>query len=322
MKFRILSALVLFMIISFVINGFAEDELQTKPGANEKKIEIPVFGVRIVPEYSTSELDLAGEEKTIAISYQVFINPVTFRDLELTFTCREVSKNANKIVEFAALGLPKDSQIYAFDFPVPDFETKLVFQLRLKPTKDENADPAFSQEFVCKVFSSKEVEVQTKPVVSEELEVTLDKPELKAEVKRDKLIDKDFYNINLKLNIKVKNPRLPILWSRKVECSYNKTLPEYLKNTLPSSGTSFEREVARIEALPPGQTQELQQTIKLTYIEELFPLTFSQVEKIKIGDAEYSIEIKFKIYTKKKFPPAISVRFISEGKNLQVFKLQ
>ena len=129
-------------------------------------------------------------------------------------------------------------------------------------------------------------------------------------------------SIDLKFTLIIENPKLPIIWDRVVNYQCSKTLPEYLINTLPPAKSPLELNLAYIESLPPGKTQELKQSIKLVYVEELFPLMYNHEEIVKIGSKEYKILIKFKILEDKKFPPPISVKLISERKILDEYTLR
>ncbi|MCD4656185.1 MAG: hypothetical protein K8S87_01440, partial [Planctomycetes bacterium] len=285
-------------------------------------VEVPVFGVYFLTDRCTKSVDIVVKDSQITLSYGILISKRDLCDLKLELYCNEYSTTANKLNEVIGLELPGDSRIYTLNYPVPKYATKLVFQLRLTPANPQDADIAYSQEFACIVFSSNNPQNQTQHDNNNILKVTLDKPLYKASREVNNLIDIAFYTIDLQFNLKIENPKFPITWSREVNYTCSKILPEYLINTLPPTKSPLECNLAHIEALPPGKIQELKQSIKLVYVEELFPLIYNHVEIVKIGDKEYKISIKFKILEEKKFPPAISVSLISEGKILCEHMLQ
>ena len=313
---------ILILLILASVIGFAEDKTGDDNPAEGKKVEVPVFGVYFLTDRCTKSVDIDAVDSQIVLSYGVYISNRELCDLTLELYCNEHSTTENKLKDVVKLEIPADSKTYSINFPVPKYSTKLVFQLRLTPANLQNIDIAYSQEISCIVYSSRNPNNQTQPDKNNVLKVTLDEPIYKPLRGIDKLIDTVFYSIDLDFTLIIENPKLPITWDRVVNYQCNKILPDYLKNVLPPAKSPLELNLAHIESLPPGKTQELKQSIKLTYVEELFPLMYNQEEIIKIGSKEYKISIKFKIFEEKKFPPPISVKLISERKILDEYTLR
>ena len=320
MKKKSVPILALLLFASVI--SFADDKTDGENPVEGKKVEVPVFGVYFLADRCTKSVDIDDVDSQIVLSYGVLISNRELCDLKLELYCNEHNTMENKLKDIVKLELPADSKIYSLNYPVPKYESKLVFQLRLTPANLLDTDIAYSQEFTCIVYSSRNPENQTQPYKNNVMKVTLEEPKYKPLREVDKLINTVFYTIDLKFSLIIENPKLPITWDRVVDYQCNKTLPEYLINTLPPTKSLLELNLAHIEALPPGKTQELKQAIKLVYVKELFPLIYNHDEIVKIGYKEYKISIKFKILEEKNFPPAISVNLISEGKILVQYTLR
>ena len=313
---------ILVLLILASVISFADDKTNGENPAEGKKVEVPVFGVYFLADKCTKSVDIDDSDSQIVLTFGVLISNRELCDLTLELYCNEYSTTENKLKDVVKLEIPADSKIYSINFPVPRYSTKLAFQLRLTPANLQDTDIAYSQEITCIVYSSRNPNNQTQPDINNVLKVTLDEPIYKPLKETDKLIDTAFYSIDLKFTLIIENPKLPIIWDRVVNYQCSKTLPEYLINTLPPAKSPLELNLAYIESLPPGKTQELKQSIKLVYVEELFPLMYNHEEIVKIGSKEYKILIKFKILEDKKFPPPISVKLISERKILDEYTLR